>query len=233
MQLPSATRLAGRAGACAADVEVPCMAEFRRLHDEENEEFSALLHDLAPQEWEKDSLCAGWKVRDVVGHILYGNELRLLTLPLRLARFGFSSDRSGQHYSSRRAAGCSPEELVRDFDARDPWAGTCKVFPPRLVLLDRLVHQQDIRRPLGRHRTIPDERMLAVLDGTPRLGSVFGARKRTKGLRLEATDIEWTWGDDGPVVRGPSEALLMAMLGRAHAVADLHGEGVQQMERRC
>lgn len=220
------------AGAYGARSEVPRMADFRRLHDEENEEFSTLLHELAPQEWEKDSLCAGWRVRDVVGHILDGNELRLLTLPIRLARFGFSSDRSGQHYSRRRAAGRSHEELIRDFDDRDPWAGTCKVFPPRLVLLDRLVHQQDIRRPLGRPRSIPDERMRAVLDGTPRLGSVFGARKRTKGLRLEATDMDWTWGD-GPLVRGPGETLLLAMLGRAHAVADLQGDGVPQLARAC
>ena len=208
------------------------MADFRRLHDEEDEEFSALLHDLAPEEWEVESLCAGWKVRDVVGHILYGNELRLLTLPFRLARFGFSSDRSGAHYSKQRAAGRSPGQLVQDFDARDPWAGTCKVFPARLVLLDRLVHQQDIRRPLGRPRTIPDDRLLAALDGTPRLGSVFGARKRTKGLRLEATDVDWASGD-GPVVRGPGEALLLAMLGRADALADLHGEGVAQLTTRC
>ena len=208
------------------------MAEYRRLHDEENREFSELLHDLAPHEWEAESLCAGWKVRDVVGHILDGNELRLLTLPFRLARFGFSSDRSGRHYSRKRAAGRTPQELARDFDARDAWAGTCRVFPPRLVLLDRLVHQQDVRRALGRHRSIPEQRLLAVLDGTPRLGSVFGARKRTKGLRLEATDVEWSCGH-GPLVRGPGEALLMAMLGRSQALGDLGGEGTQQLAARC
>ncbi len=79
------------------------VADFRQLHDRENEEFSALLHDLEPEEWEQPSLCDGWKVRDVVGHILYGNEVRLWTLPFRLARFGFSSDRSGRHYSIARA----------------------------------------------------------------------------------------------------------------------------------
>jgi hypothetical protein len=61
----------------------------RRMHDEENEEFSAFLHTLAPEDWERPSLCEGWRVRDVVGHILYGNELKLWTLPFRLARYGF------------------------------------------------------------------------------------------------------------------------------------------------
>src|SRR3954463_3174395 len=111
------------------------MADYRRLHDDENAEFGAYLSTLTPPQWEAPSLCEGWRVRDVVGHILYGNELNLLTLPFKLARFGFSSDRSGQHYSIERAADRTPAQLLVDFDNRDAWAGTCKVFPPKLVLL--------------------------------------------------------------------------------------------------
>jgi uncharacterized protein (TIGR03083 family) len=198
--------------------------DHRRLHDEENADLSAYLHALAPEDWEEPSLCEGWRVRDVVGHILYGNEQRLSTLPLRLARYGFSSDRSGKAYSIARATGCSPAELLRSFDERDPWSGTCRVFPPSLTLLDRLVHHQDIRRALGHERAIPEERVRAVLDATPTLGTVFGAKARTKDLRFAATDLDWTWGA-GPEVRGPGEAILMAMLGRADALADLEGEG--------
>ena len=205
--------------------------DHRRLHDEEDADLSALLHDLGPEEWERPSLCEGWRVRDVVGHILDGNELRLSTLPFRLARFGFSSDRSGKHHSIQRAEGRSPEELVRDFDQRDAWAGTCRVFPPRLVLLDRLVHHQDIRRPLDRPRVVPADRLVACLDATPRLGSVFGARKRTTALRFEATDVDWSWGD-GPVVRGPGEALLLTMLGRHQALPDLDGPGLEVFAAR-
>lgn len=205
--------------------------DYRRLHDEENADFSALLHDLDPEEWERPSLCEGWKVRDVVGHILYGNELKLITLPAKLARFGFSSDRSGKHYSIERAAGRTPDELVADFDTRDPWGGTCKVFPARLTLLDRLAHHQDIRRPLGRPRDVPTERLSAILPITPRLGSVIGAKRRTKGLRFEATDLDWSWGD-GPTVTGPGEALLMAMLGRGAALVDLDGEGLSTFGSR-
>lgn len=205
--------------------------DYRAMHDAENAEFSALLHELTPQEWEQPSWCEGWRVRDVVGHILYGNEVRLWTLPFRLARFGFSSDRSGRHYSIERARGRSPAQLLADFDARDPWAGTCRVFPPRLTLLDRLVHHQDIRNPLGRPRQIPRERLVAVLDSTPRLGSVFGARKRTKGLRFVADDLDWSWGD-GPLVQGPGEALLLSMLGRTPAATVLEGDGADTFRSR-
>jgi uncharacterized protein (TIGR03083 family) len=205
--------------------------DYRRLHDDENTEFSAYLHSLPEADWERPSLCDGWRVRDVVGHILYGNEMHLSTLPLRLARYGFSSDRSGKAYSIARAEGRPVDELVRAFDARNPWAGTCRIFPPRLTLLDRLVHHQDIRRALDHPRTIPAERVLAVLDATPELGLVFGAKRRTKGLRFEATDVDWSWGE-GPVVRGSGEALLMAMLGRAHASRDLSGEGLDAFAQR-
>jgi uncharacterized protein (TIGR03083 family) len=205
--------------------------DHKRLHDEENADFSAYLHGLAPADWERPSLCDGWRVRDVVGHILYGNEMKLWTLPFRLARYGFSSDRSGKAYSIARAEGASPAQLVAAFDRRDPWAGTCRIFPPRLVLLDRLVHHQDIRRALGHDRTVPEARLSASLDVTPKLGSVFGARRRTKGLRFEATDLGWTWGD-GPSVRGPGEALLLTMLGRRQPLDELDGDGVATFRGR-
>jgi len=204
---------------------VTAAPDHKRLHDEENTDFSAYLHGLPEPAWEQPSLCEGWRVRDVVGHILYGNELKLWTLPFRLARHGFSSDRSGAVYSRARAEGRSPAELVEAFDRRDPWAGTCRVFPPRLVLLDRLVHHQDIRRALGQGRAIPEERLVAVLDASPKLGSVFRAKRRTRGLRLRATDVDWSWGD-GPEVSGPGEALLMTMLGRRHALDELRGDAL-------
>jgi uncharacterized protein (TIGR03083 family) len=206
--------------------------DHRRLHDDENDEFAAYLRDLAPEDWERPSLCEGWRVRDVVGHILYGNELKLWTLPWKLARYGFSSDRSGKEYSIARAEGRSTAELVSAFEQRDAWAGTCRVFPPKLVLLDRLVHHQDIRRALGHPRQVPAERLRACLDVTPGLGSVFRAKRRVAGLRLEATDLDWSWGD-GSLVRGPGEALLMTMLGRGHALADLDGPGLQVYSDRA
>lgn len=205
--------------------------DYRQLHDAENADFSAYLHTLKPEDFEKPSLCDGWRVRDVVGHILYGNELNLAKLPFKLAKYGFSSDKSGKAYSIARAEGQPVDKLVADFDNRNAWAGTCKVFPPKLTLLDRLVHHQDIRRALGHTRAIPQDRLLAVLDTAPALGTVFGSKKRTKGLRFVATDVDWSWGD-GPEVRGPGEALVMAMLGRKDALKDLDGPGLATFSAR-
>jgi uncharacterized protein (TIGR03083 family) len=199
--------------------------DYRALHDAEDRDFAAYLRSLDDADWEKPTLCTGWRVRDVIGHILYGNEMNWFTLPFKMARFGFSSDRSGSHYSAARAEGRSPQQLVEEFENRNAWAGTCRVFPAKMVLIDRLAHHQDIRRPLGHHRVVPDDRLLASLDATPSVGGVFRSKKRVKGLRLEATDVDWSYGD-GPVVRGPGEALLMAMLGRGQAVTDLEGDGL-------
>ena len=99
------------------------------------------------------------------------------------------------------------------------------------MLLDRLVHQQDIRRALGHPRVIPEDRLRATLDAAPTLGNVFRAKKRTRGLRFVATDLDWTWGA-GPEVTGPGEALLLAMLGRRQAVVGLGGNGIATFSGR-
>jgi uncharacterized protein (TIGR03083 family) len=207
--------------------------DFRRLHDEENADFSAFLHTLSPEDWERPSLCTGWRVRDVVGHILYGNELKLWTLPYKLGRFGFSSDRSGQHYSIQRAEGRSPEQLLAEFDNRNAWSGTSSVFPDRLNLMDRLVHHQDIRRALDRPREVPIERTAPLLPFLPKLGQVFRSKRRMRGLHFEATDTDWSWGDaSAPTVRGPAEAILMSTLGRGQALNDCEGDGLSALRER-
>jgi uncharacterized protein (TIGR03083 family) len=207
--------------------------DFRRLHDEENADFSAFLHGLPAEDWERPSLCTGWRVRDVIGHILYGNTTPLWTISWRLARFGFDSDKSGSYYSIKRAEGRSPSQLLREFDERDPWKGTSSIFPARLNLMDRLVHHQDIRRALDRPRVVPLERTAPLLPSLPKLGQVFRSKKRMRGLRFEATDTDWSHGDAGaPTVRGPSEAILMATLGRGQALDDLEGDGVAVLRPR-
>ena len=99
-----------------------------------------------------------------------------------------------------------------------------------IALVDGTVHHQDIRRSLGRPRTIPAdrlERVLGLVPGNTRLG----AGRRIRGLRLRATDLDWEHGR-GPEVVGPGEALLMGMSGRPAALADLGGPGRDTLARR-
>ena len=59
----------------------------------------------------------------------------------------------------------------------------------------------------------------------------FTPRRRPAGLRFEATDVGWAWGD-GPLVRGSGEAVLLALAGRPVALADLDGDGVAVLRDR-
>ena len=43
--------------------------DWTELAAREQERLLALLHDLAPEEWERPTDCTGWAVRDVVAHL--------------------------------------------------------------------------------------------------------------------------------------------------------------------
>jgi hypothetical protein len=79
-------------------------------------------------------------------------------------------------------------------------------------------------RPLGISRDLPEAHLVAVADFVKDDARIFGAKKRIVGLRLTATDMDWSHGN-GPEVTGPAEALVMMMAGRLVALDDLSGEG--------
>ena len=93
-----------------------------------------------------------------------------------------------------------------------------------------MIHQQDVRRPLGLDRKVPDDRLTRILDlCLTRSGSLTlipGSRKLAQGLHLVATDYDWSAGQ-GTELHGPSEAILMGINGRARAIDDLTGPGAR------
>lgn len=191
---------------------------------EERGELVALLRELTDDEWEAESLCAGWRVRDVVGHLLWDT----VPVPVYSAvviRNGLSADRTNNALVAKAAA-LSTEQLADKLATRH---GTFSRVAPTLVLADMMVHHQDIRRPLGRGRSIPPERVRAVLDHPDPFARPGRYRR---GLRWAATDLDWAHGS-GPEVRGPGEALALAMVGRPAALADLEGDGVPMLRQRC
>jgi hypothetical protein len=99
-----------------------------------------------------------------------------------------------------------------------------------IALVDGMIHQQDIRRPLGIQRAIPPPRLQTVLNYALTAPAVRGAR-RTRGVRLVATDVDWGHGS-GPDVHGPGEALLIAMAARPSALDDLAGPGKATLAQR-
>lgn len=195
----------------------------------ERADIADLLASLTPSEWEVPTLCDGWRVRDVVAHLYSYEELSTLGLIGRLVAGRFT--RGGPNALGLAAlADRSPADLVALAWAHQRPRGLTAGFGGRIALTDGTIHHQDIRRPLGRPREIPPERLTAVLDFA-KTAPKIGARKRIRGLRLAATDLDWTTGE-GPEVSGPAEALLMALAGRRGVTGELAGPGRPELARR-
>jgi uncharacterized protein (TIGR03083 family) len=103
------------------------------------------------------------------------------------------------------------------------------------TLAELVIHQQDVRRPLGLSRNYPEDVLRSSLDlCTTRKGNIFVIDRRFRlgrGLRLVTTDLQWTTGSL-PEVRGTAEAVLMAIAGRRPVLSDLDGDGVSVMDHR-
>ncbi len=200
--------------------------ELRTMIEAEQAEFTELARRLTTEQWQTPSLCRGWSVHDVVTHIALHIHTTAPQRIRELARLRFSETRQ---LARHRPA--TTDSLVA-------WLGSEALLSGPTNMLTQLselvVHQQDVRRPLGASRTIPAATLLAVLGfSLTRIGSlsVTPTLRRAKGLRLVATDLDWIRGS-GPDVRGPAEAIVMAVHGRSPAVADLDGAGTATLERR-
>jgi uncharacterized protein (TIGR03083 family) len=201
-----------------------CGMNIRAMLAAERAEMIALLRDLSDTEWDAPTLCTGWRVRDLIGHLRY-DAITLTEYFGITVRNRFSIDGVN---NAMAAAGShrTPVELLAEFESAPR---TVSRLWPRLGLADLLVHQQDIRRPLGRHRDIPADRLRAVLDRPDPFARPW---RLTEGLQFVATDFDWVKGA-GPVVRGRGEALALAIVGRSVVLDELDGEGVPELRRRC
>jgi uncharacterized protein (TIGR03083 family) len=202
-------------------------ATLMTMAHHERADLAEFLATLTPRDWEAPSLCTKWSVKDVVAHVISYEELGTLGLVKRFAKGWIV--RTNQVGVDEFAA-LSPQQLLEFLRNHLQPHGLTAGFGGMIALVDGTIHHQDIRRALGRPRTVPVdrlERVLGLVPGNPRLG----AGRRIRGLRLRATDIDWAHGR-GPEVTGPGEALLMAMSGRPAALADLRGPGLDTLARR-
>ncbi|MFH5231448.1 maleylpyruvate isomerase family mycothiol-dependent enzyme [Antrihabitans spumae] len=206
------------------------MTRVRTLARLERMTFADFLDDLTSEQWIAPSLCDGWTVRDVVAHtVAYLGQSRTELAANMVSARGDVDRVNASKLSDFEAA--EPDQLI-EFMRRgaDP-SGAAALYGCRVALIECLIHQQDIRRPLRQIRTIPAE-PLRISMKYARINPVIGGARRTRGVRLIATDMEWSAGR-GPEVRGSGEALLLAMTGRLRFVADeLDGAGVRVLRAR-
>ena len=199
------------------------------VHDE-RESLLGLLETLTPFEWNRQSLCAEWRVRDVVGHLISETTMSIPKLIVGTVGSGFRINKFIAADACRKGSSTEPE-LIDAFRTVVP---TCTHLPglsSMSMLGGIIIHSLDIRRPLRRGRTIPESRMIRVASDL--LSSrFFVGPKLFAGLRVMATDADWSSGE-GKQVNGPIEAFVLAMAGRVAGLDDLQGEGMDSVHQRA
>jgi uncharacterized protein (TIGR03083 family) len=190
-----------------------------------------VLDTLTPEQTRRQSLCAGWTVHDVAAHLVMPLETGPPALALALLTARGNFDRANLKLTARHA-GRPLIELADSLRRNAEHPFTLPGMGPEAPLTDLLVHGQDIRRPLGIEREFSEERItLALRFLTETRARGFVTRGRLNRLAFEATDLDWSHGG-GAAVRGPAEALLLAICGRPAGLDDLHGDGVSVLRGR-
>lgn len=196
-------------------------------------ERAALAEDLAgltEQQWSTRSLCEQFTVREVLAHLTAAASLTPLRWMIGVIRCRYDFDKQVAMRLAEHL-GTSPADTYARF--RRVITSTTKPPLPIMAMLgETIVHGEDIRRPLSIRRDYPIETLTGLAEYYCDSDLVVLAKGRIRGLRLAATDGPFATGS-GPVVSGPTVALIMAMVGRGIYCDDLDGDGVATLRDRC
>lgn len=200
------------------------MDTIRDMIAAQRTELAEVLTGLPESGWDEPTLCAGWRVREVVAHITmpfrYGRGRFALELARSRGRFNEMADRLAR----RDAAAMSSAGLAASVRSNvgHPWQ------PPgggaAGALAHDLIHGLDITVPLGLAvLPVPEERLRPVLPGSLADRSVKFFGTDLDGIELRASDMDWTLGSGVPLT-GAAADLLLVLCGRTLPPGRLNGE---------
>ena len=204
---------------------------YWRAIGSERRSLAEQLESLTDEQWETPSLCAGWRVRDVAAHLaLVPTAPGLLALIGGVVKVGGNPNRFNHDLAVRHADRPTADIVAELRDQADSRKLSLPTTAPNLAF-DILVHGQDIAIPLGRSRPMPPDAAAAGATRVWGMGFPFWARRRLRGYRLTATDIDWSVGA-GAEVRGPVSAHLLLLTGRSAALTMVDGVGADALRAR-
>jgi uncharacterized protein (TIGR03083 family) len=206
----------------------------RELLRASDRRFLALAGEFTPAEWAGPSLCDEWSNHEVLAHLVTGYGSRLGQLIAEMHRHRWSFNAANTDMARKLASMRGPAELLDDL-ARlvDHPQGMGRYFPRTMFLGDHVTHELDICLALDRAPTIPTDALVAVLNAQVTLPNPFvPAFRNSRGLRLIATDADWTRGPTGPKVIGRAAELVSVLGNRPRALARLTGDGVEVLTGR-
>lgn len=205
------------------------MSDDWQVAAEARRSFADMIDGLSDEQLASPTLCEGWTPREVAGHVASFVRMSLPAMVFSMAKAGFDVDKAWSANATKYSAG-PISEVTGVIRERADRRSAIPSFPPALTTADVVVHTQDVRRPLGLVDHAPTEAMLReALD----FCTASDRRKLlidpdvVDRLRLEATDLDWSWGS-GELVSGPADALLCAVNGR-DVRDELTGPGVDSL----
>jgi uncharacterized protein (TIGR03083 family) len=196
------------------------VARYRR-------ELADRVDELGAPDLDAPSWCEGWRVRDVLGHLVHLAEATQLSMLRDIGRNGVMAHRAISRVA-RQLGERPPYELARRL--RQGAAGRYHVLgSPRIVALGEvLTHAEDALRPVGQTLSPSPADVQPVLDVYRRIGRFVFGQQLPKNLRLVARDANWSTGD-GSEVRGDAIDLLLLLANRRQVVPGLEGPGVARL----
>jgi uncharacterized protein (TIGR03083 family) len=202
------------APATDTDLQESVAAECRALAD--------LLSGLAPEAWDTPSLCAGWRVREVVAHLTMPARYTTARFIAEMARARGSFHRMADR-SAQRDGALPADELVAALRAARLHAWKPPGGGHQGALVHAVIHGLDVTTPLGLRRRVPRDRLRIVLAGlsTSRSLRYFGVD--LSGVELQADDIGWSLGS-GTLLAGDAQDLALLLAGRRLPTGRLRGE---------
>ena len=188
-----------------------------------------MLETLTPDQWATQSLCEAWTVKLAAAHILAGAEQTVPAFLSGMAKSGFKFNALMRRNASRLGT-LDTADIIARIRARTT---TTNRRPTKVMTMlgEIVVHGEDIRHPLRITASVPEQATGACLEMYKTGVFPVGGRKRAHGLRLVATDSDWSYGS-GPEVSGPSMSILLAIAGRAVGAEGLSGEGLPVLRSR-
>ena len=179
--------------------------------DRERAWLADLLDSLPPTSWEVPSLCAGWTVRDVAAHLTFAqSRVRDVLWPAVRTGFRYNAviDYAAIH------SPLSHDEIVARLRSFVGSRRKAPMISDHEPLIDILVHTQDICLPLGIDHPMPVDAAVAAADRVLTTPWPLRLWKPKPGVRLVATDTDWSYGE-GTVVEAPMQQHLLTLTGRS------------------
>ncbi|MEV6281251.1 maleylpyruvate isomerase family mycothiol-dependent enzyme [Kribbella sp. NPDC051770] len=188
------------------------MTDIQSTIAAERTDLVAVLRNLSAADWDRPTLCEGWRVRELVAHIVMPYRYSTPRFLLGMLKSRRNFNRLANRQAAADAAALAADELTKTLEdnIHHQWK------PPgggyEGALSHDVIHGLDLTVALGIDRHVPLDRLAVVLAGAGEKQLKYSGVDLT-GTRLQATDLDWSLGT-GEVEEDTAENLLLRISGR-------------------